>query len=170
MADRSPEEHVEEGPGQRKGGNQPEGGKHRVTLAERVTTRQANGARDLRAIIECVLGVTLQVTVLIFALDSLVAAVGVLAYIAWRQSVPGVQVTSARRPRSSDTRPRMTFGLQATRGNVADAEVRLLQGGKTTVMAKPRGNAGASGRDAGHRRADRDGCPRGRRHDRGVGA
>ena len=63
------------------------------------------------------------------------AAVGVLAYIGWRQSVRGVQVTGAP-PTLIGHKTPLTIGLQATRGNVADAEVRLLQGGKTTVVAK----------------------------------
>ena len=66
------------------------------------------------------------------------AAVGVLAYVGWRQTVRGVQVTGSP-PTLIGHKTPLTIGLQATRGNVADAEVRLLQGGKTTVVAKHSG-------------------------------
>ena len=77
-------------------------------------------------------------SLLVLALIPVVAAVGVVAYIAWRQSVPGVQVTSAP-PALLGHKTPMTFALQATRGNVARAEVRMVQGGKNTVIARLEG-------------------------------
>ena len=85
----------------------------------------------------------------VLVLIPLLAAVGVVAYFAWRQSVRGVQVT-APPPSLIGHKTPIRIGLQAARGNVAEAEVRLLQGGKTTVLAKhtgapsPRVEMGAS--------------------------
>jgi murein DD-endopeptidase MepM/ murein hydrolase activator NlpD len=76
----------------------------------------------------------------VLVLIPLVAAVVVVAYAAWRQSVRGVQVTASP-PAFIGHKTPITIGLQATRGNVADAEVRLLQGGKTTVVAKHSGTS-----------------------------
>jgi murein DD-endopeptidase MepM/ murein hydrolase activator NlpD len=72
---------------------------------------------------------------LVLALIPLLTAVGVVAYIGWRQSVRGVQVTTAP-PALLGHKTPVTFALQAPRGNVARAEVRVLQSGKTTVIAR----------------------------------
>ena len=77
-------------------------------------------------------------SLLLLALIPVVAAVGVVAYIAWRQSVSGVRVTSPP-PALLGQKTPLTFALQATRGNVARAEVRLVQGGKNTVIARLEG-------------------------------
>ena len=74
-------------------------------------------------------------SLLVLALIPVVAALAVVAYIAWRQSVRGVQVIGAP-PAALGQKTPLTFGLQATRGNVARAEVRLVQGGKSTVIAR----------------------------------
>jgi murein DD-endopeptidase MepM/ murein hydrolase activator NlpD len=66
------------------------------------------------------------------------AAVGAVAYIGWRQTVPGVQVTSPP-PALLGHKTPLTFNLQAARGNIASAEVRLVQGGKPTVIARLEG-------------------------------
>jgi murein DD-endopeptidase MepM/ murein hydrolase activator NlpD len=68
------------------------------------------------------------------AVIPLLAALGVVGYIAWRQSVRGVQVIASPPPLIGHKTP-INIGLQAGRGNVAQAEVRLLQGDKTTVLA-----------------------------------
>lgn len=74
----------------------------------------------------------------VLALIPLLAAVGVVAYIGWRQSVHGVQVTGTP-PTLIGHKTPIKVGLQATRGNVTQAEVRVLQGGKSTVLAKHEG-------------------------------
>ncbi len=75
---------------------------------------------------------------LVLVLIPVLAAVGVVAYIAWRQSVPGVQVTSPP-PALLGHKTPLTFALQAARGNVARVEVRIVQGGKPTVVARLEG-------------------------------
>ncbi len=72
----------------------------------------------------------------------LLAVVGSVSYLGWRQSVPGVQ-SLAPPPRFVGQRTTLTFTLEARRGNVARAEIRLVQGGKSTVVAS---QAGAFGR------------------------
>lgn len=69
------------------------------------------------------------------ALVPVVAAVAVVAYVAWRQSVPGVQVTAAP-PRALGHRTALAVQLQAARGRVARAEARIVQGQKTAVVAR----------------------------------
>jgi hypothetical protein len=65
----------------------------------------------------------------------ILAIVGSISYLGWRQSVAGVKVTT-NAPRVVGQKTTLTVGLEATRGNVARAEVRLVQGGKTTVVVK----------------------------------
>jgi murein DD-endopeptidase MepM/ murein hydrolase activator NlpD len=62
-------------------------------------------------------------------------AVGVVAYLGWRQSVPGVQVVSSP-PALLGHKTPVTVALQAARGNVARAEVRIAQGATPTVIAR----------------------------------
>jgi murein DD-endopeptidase MepM/ murein hydrolase activator NlpD len=77
-------------------------------------------------------------SVLVLALIPLVAAVALVAYVGWRQSVRGVQVTAAT-PKLLGHKTPISVSLQAARGNVSSAELRMLQGGKTTVLAKLEG-------------------------------
>jgi murein DD-endopeptidase MepM/ murein hydrolase activator NlpD len=63
------------------------------------------------------------------------AVVGPISYAGWRQSVPGVRVVGTP-PRLIGHKARITLSLEAARGNVARAEVRVLQGGKSTVVVK----------------------------------
>jgi murein DD-endopeptidase MepM/ murein hydrolase activator NlpD len=65
-------------------------------------------------------------------------AVGVVAYIAWRQSVPGVRVTVPP-PSLIGQKTPVTVAVQATRGNVTRAEVRLAQAGTRAVVARLEG-------------------------------
>jgi murein DD-endopeptidase MepM/ murein hydrolase activator NlpD len=65
----------------------------------------------------------------------ILAIVGSIAYTGWRQSVPGVRLQTAP-PRFVGKKTAMTLGLQATRGNVVGADVRLLQGGRAIPVAK----------------------------------
>lgn len=73
--------------------------------------------------------------VLLLVLLPVLAAAAIVAYIAWRQSVPGVQVTAAP-PRALGHRAAFPVQLQAARGRVARAEARVVQGQKTAVVAR----------------------------------
>jgi murein DD-endopeptidase MepM/ murein hydrolase activator NlpD len=64
----------------------------------------------------------------------LVAVVGSVAYLVWRQTVPGVQsLTTA--PRFIGQKSSFTVVVEARRGNVARVEVRIEQSGKSTPVA-----------------------------------
>jgi murein DD-endopeptidase MepM/ murein hydrolase activator NlpD len=58
------------------------------------------------------------------------------AYLAWRQSVPGVAVTGVP-PRLLGQKTAFHLTLEAARGNVTEAEVRVMQGGKPVVIDRP---------------------------------
>ena len=62
----------------------------------------------------------------------LLAVVGSVSYLAWRQSVPGVSVTTPA-PRLLGQKTTVTFGLEARGGTIARLEVRVAQGGKPSV-------------------------------------
>jgi murein DD-endopeptidase MepM/ murein hydrolase activator NlpD len=68
----------------------------------------------------------------------LLAVVGSVSYLGWRQSVPGVRAT-AQAPRALGHNAAFTVTLEAARGNVVRAEVRLVQGGKPFTVVKPEG-------------------------------
>ena len=64
----------------------------------------------------------------------LVAVVGSVGYLIWRQTVPGVQsLTTA--PRFIGQKTAFTVVVEARRGNVARVEVRIEQSGKSTPVA-----------------------------------
>ncbi len=65
----------------------------------------------------------------------LVVVIGSVAYLAWRQSVPGVRVTSAA-PRLVGQKTATAVTLESARGNVAHVEVRLVQGSNTRIVAR----------------------------------
>jgi murein DD-endopeptidase MepM/ murein hydrolase activator NlpD len=77
----------------------------------------------------------------VFVLLLVLAVVGGVSYLGWRQSVPGVRVVSTL-PRLVGHRAQTTLTLQATRGSIAGAEVRLVQAGKSTVLVKQVGPLG----------------------------
>lgn len=58
-----------------------------------------------------------------------------LSYLGWRQSVPGVQAT-LNAPKAIGHKPALTLTLAAARGNVAGAEVRVVQNGKPVTVFK----------------------------------
>jgi murein DD-endopeptidase MepM/ murein hydrolase activator NlpD len=66
---------------------------------------------------------------------------GAVSYLVWRQSVPDVHVTAAP-PRFVGQKTPLTFVVEAARGNVARAEVRVVQGDQPVVAAKPEGPLG----------------------------
>jgi len=71
----------------------------------------------------------------------LLAVVGAVSYLGWRQYVPGVRaVTQA--PRVIGHNASFTVTLEAARGNVRRAEVRIVQGGKPITLAKSESTVG----------------------------
>ena len=91
--------------------------------------------RMARAIMKRVFSGSRFKSFLTLALVPVVVALAVVGYIAWRQSVPGVKVASPP-PALLGQKTPLTLALQASRGNVARAEVRLVQGGKNAVIAR----------------------------------
>jgi hypothetical protein len=65
----------------------------------------------------------------------ILVVVAPISYLGWRQTVPGVHAALAA-PRSLGHKPSFTVTLEAARGNVARAEVRVVQGGKSVAVAK----------------------------------
>jgi len=72
------------------------------------------------------------------------AIVAPLSYLGWRQTMPGVRAVLAV-PRAIGAAPAFTVTLQASRGNVARAEVRIVQGGRPVTVAKSDAPLGPSG-------------------------
>jgi murein DD-endopeptidase MepM/ murein hydrolase activator NlpD len=70
------------------------------------------------------------------------AIVAPLSYLGWRQSVPGVRATLTA-PKAIGHKPALTLSLAATRGNVAGAEVRVVQDGKPVTVFKQETPLGA---------------------------
>src|SRR5690349_17414302 len=71
----------------------------------------------------------------------LLLVVGSISYLGWRQSVPGVRATlTAPRFLGHDTA--VTATLDAVRGHVRRAELRLVQAGSTITLAKAEGALG----------------------------
>jgi murein DD-endopeptidase MepM/ murein hydrolase activator NlpD len=77
----------------------------------------------------------------IIVLVLLIVVVGAVSYVGWRQSVPGVQAT-ATPPKVIGHKTVVPLVLEARRGNVVRAEVRVVQSGKTAVAAKQEGSFG----------------------------
>ena len=77
---------------------------------------------------------------LVLALLLVVTAIGSVSYLVWRQSVPGVRV-SATVPRFVGQKTPLTVVIEAARGRVATADVRVAQGGKSVVVARHDGAA-----------------------------
>ncbi len=71
----------------------------------------------------------------------LLAVVGGVSYLGWRQSVPGVRVV-AQAPRVIGHNASFTVTLEAVHGNVRRAEVRIVQGGKPLTLATAEGGRG----------------------------
>src|SRR3989442_91118 len=71
----------------------------------------------------------------------LLGVVGSVSYLGWRQSVPGV-ASVTRPPRFVGQRTALVFTLEAARGSVARAEIRVAQGASSVVVAKREGALG----------------------------
>jgi murein DD-endopeptidase MepM/ murein hydrolase activator NlpD len=78
---------------------------------------------------------------LLVVLALLLVVVGGVSYLGWRQSVPAVRVT-LNAPRFLGHKTPLNVVLQAARGNVARAEVRVIQGGAPVVVVKRDAPAG----------------------------
>ncbi|MGH7309686.1 MAG: hypothetical protein ACREK6_13430, partial [Candidatus Rokuibacteriota bacterium] len=63
---------------------------------------------------------------------------GGVSYLAWRQSVPGVRVNGAP-ARALGSRTPVTLVVEAARGNVSGAEIRLVQGETVTPVGRYQG-------------------------------
>ncbi|HZF04160.1 MAG TPA: M23 family metallopeptidase [Patescibacteria group bacterium] len=72
---------------------------------------------------------------LLTVLVLILAIVAPISYLGWRQTVPGVHATLAV-PRFIGHTPAFTVTLDASRGNIARAEVRVVQGGRPVTVAK----------------------------------
>jgi len=68
----------------------------------------------------------------------LLAVVGSVSYLAWRQTVPGPRAT-LEAPRFLGYNSSFTVALQTARGNLKRAEVRVVQGGRPVTVAKSEG-------------------------------
>ncbi|MBI1846400.1 MAG: hypothetical protein HYR86_05450, partial [Candidatus Rokubacteria bacterium] len=77
--------------------------------------------------------------VVFLALVLLVA--GAVSFLGWRQSIPAPRVTGTP-PRLIGHKATATFVVEAAGGRLARAEVRVLQGGKSVVVARPEGALG----------------------------
>jgi murein DD-endopeptidase MepM/ murein hydrolase activator NlpD len=71
----------------------------------------------------------------------LLAVVGSISYLGWRQSVPGVKSLTAP-TRFLGQKTTLSLRLEARRGNVARVELRVVQGGKSTSVATQQGAFG----------------------------
>src|SRR5205814_7945386 len=72
------------------------------------------------------------------------AIVAPISYLGWRQTVPGVRASVAV-GRAIGHTPAFTVTLQASRGNVARGEVRVVQGGRAVSVAHSEAPLGPRG-------------------------
>ena len=70
------------------------------------------------------------------------AVAGILVYLGWRQSGPGVEARVTPTPRFVGRSTPLTLTLEAGRGRIAEAEVRLVQGTTVAVVMKQATPAG----------------------------
>ncbi len=71
----------------------------------------------------------------------LLAVVGSVSYLGWRQSVPGVRA-SLKAPRFLGHNTSFTVVLEAARGHLTRAEVRVVQGGRPITLVRAEGALG----------------------------
>jgi murein DD-endopeptidase MepM/ murein hydrolase activator NlpD len=74
----------------------------------------------------------------LIVLALLLAMVGSVSYLGWRQTVPGVRAV-VKAPSALGHNASFTVTLEAARGNIARAEVRIVQGGKPVTLPAPAG-------------------------------
>jgi len=75
---------------------------------------------------------------LLIVLLLLLAVVGSVSYVGWRQSVPGPRAT-IQAPRFLGHNTSFPVAIEAVRGNLRRAEVRVVQGGRPVTVAKADG-------------------------------
>ncbi len=80
-------------------------------------------------------------TWLLVVLLLLLAVVGAVSYLGWRQSVPDVRSLTSP-PRFVGQKTPLAFTLEASRGNVARVEIRVAQGSRVAVVARQEGAFG----------------------------
>ena len=78
---------------------------------------------------------------MLLVLILILAVVGSVSYLGWRQTVPGVQVLSTP-PKFLGQKTPLALVLEARRGNVARVEVRVVQSGTPTPVTKQEGPLG----------------------------
>jgi murein DD-endopeptidase MepM/ murein hydrolase activator NlpD len=78
---------------------------------------------------------------LLVVLVLLIAVVGSVSYLGWRQSVPAPKVTSAQ-PRLLGHKTALPIVVEAAHGNVASVEIKIVQGGKQAVLVRNDGSLG----------------------------
>ena len=66
----------------------------------------------------------------------LLAVIGSVSYLAWRQSVPAARAT-VEAPKFLGHNASVNVTLEAVRGQLQRAEVRIVQGGTATTIARP---------------------------------
>ena len=71
----------------------------------------------------------------------LLAVVGSVSYLGWRQSVPGVRV-AVTPPRALGPKTLIPLVVEAAGGQVVRVEVRVLQGDRSAVVLAPEGKLG----------------------------
>src|SRR3989449_3390929 len=136
------EENVDEGTRERQSGDEPDGG-HRVMLARGRCGCQACAAATGGGMVSSVL-VPRRSRAKVWSLIVLLVLLGVVgsvSYLGWRQSVPGVASLTPP-PRFVGQRTALVFTLEAARGSVARAEIRVAQGASSVVVAKREGALG----------------------------
>src|SRR5438128_1168069 len=134
------EEDVAERARERQSGDQPDGG-HRVMLARGRSGCQASARPAAWYHSVLVPKRSRSKAWLIVVLLVLLAAIGSVSYLGWRQSVRGV-VSVTTPPRFVGHKTAFVFTLEAARGNVARVEIRIVQGGSSSVVAKQEGTFG----------------------------
>ena len=70
------------------------------------------------------------------------AVVGSVSYLGWRQSVPGVRAV-VKAPRAIGHKSTIPLTLEAPRGQVARVEIRVLQDGKSAIALTQDGKLGS---------------------------
>ncbi|HTO11959.1 MAG TPA: M23 family metallopeptidase [Candidatus Binatia bacterium] len=75
---------------------------------------------------------------LLVVLLLLLAVVGSVSYLGWRQSVPGPRAT-IQAPRFLGHNTSFAVVLETARGNLRRAEIRVVQGGRSITLAKAEG-------------------------------
>ena len=73
--------------------------------------------------------------IVLLAVPALIV-VAAVSYLAWRQSVPGVRAELQPAPKYLGVKTPIGVDLKAARGGVAAAEVRVVQGGASAVVAQ----------------------------------